>query len=276
MTDAKITVWQMLRDIIALCWRERATALKFGLVPVAVNIVLVVFFTELAPDSFIAYARSWAISLVSILAFAPFCVAWYRMILFGPDAVATRPFFTITLLELKFFGWMLMISLMAALVGIIMTIVGVTIVIILAMISDVLAWVGGMVIAVAALFTILMFLSRWSIGLAMVASGQPMNINHVWESSKPFGWRMATIQMIFFLATATLAGAAMAIALPDFLTAIRTKTAASETSQIIVQLVGTMAGAVALWLTTTMYALVYQAVGPQHTTDTSSPSEQAV
>jgi hypothetical protein len=255
-------VWGTLKEILALCWRERAMALKFGLIPVAVNIILVVFFTEVAPNTLIEHVRGWAISLVSILAFAPFCVSWYRTILFGHNAVAARPFFTVTFLELRFFGWMLLISVLAALVGAIFVFVGSAIVILLSQVSELAAGIAGVVLTLCALATLLMALSRWSVGLAMVAAGEKMDLQKAWTATKSIGWSMAGVQMVIFLAIAAISGIALAGALPDFVEAIRSKTAASESTQIYVQLVGTISGAIVLWLTTTMYALAYRHVIP--------------
>ncbi|MBL8643682.1 MAG: hypothetical protein JNK21_07100 [Rhodospirillaceae bacterium] len=260
-------VWGTLKQVLSLCWAGRATALKFGAVPIVVNVVLVVFFTEVAPQSFTEYARSWAISLVSILAFAPFCVAWYRAILFGPDAVAARSVFTVTLLELRFFAWMLLISVMTALVSAILVFVGVALVVLISVISEVAGVIAGIVLTIAGLAILLMTLSRWSIGLAMVATGGKMDLQRAWMAAKPYGWAMAGVQMIIFLAVAVIAGALLAGTLPDFIEAVRTKTAAPERTQIIVQLVGTIAGALTLWLTTTMYALVYRMAIPAETAE---------
>ncbi len=271
-------VWGTLKEILSLCWRERVLALKFGLVPVVVNIILVVFFTEVAPDTFIEHARGWAFSLISILAFAPFCVAWYRTILFGHDAVAARPFFTVTGLEVRFFGWMLLISLLAALVGAIFVFAGTAVVILLSMVSEVAATIAGVVLTLVALATLLMTLSRWSVGLAMVAAGEKMDLQKAWSATKSIGWSMAGVQMIIFLVIAVVSGVALAGAFPDFVEAIRTKTAASEPTQIYVQLVGTISGAIVLWLTTTMYALAYRHVIPSNDLQTpgvASPTEQA-
>jgi hypothetical protein len=255
-------VWGTLKDIVALCLREWRTALKFGAVPVTVNIVLVIFFTEVAPQSFAAYARSWSISLISILVFAPFCVAWYRMILYGPAAVAARPVFTVTLLELRFFGWMLLISVLSALLAIILTLVSASVVVLLSMTSETAAAIAGITLALGSLTILLMAISRWSIGLAMVASGEKMNLMGAWAAARPYGWAMAGVQIIIFVVIAVIAGAFLAGILPDFIQAVRTQTAASERSQIIVQLTGTISGALALWLSTTMYALVYRKITP--------------
>ncbi|MBL8628415.1 MAG: hypothetical protein JNM81_02225 [Rhodospirillaceae bacterium] len=255
-------VWRTLKEVLALCWRERATALKFGAVPVAVNIILVVFFTEVAPQSFVERARSWGSSVVSMLAFSPFCVAWFRTILFGRDAVATRPFFTITLLELKFFAWMLLISVLIALVGAIAAFIGVTIVLLLGAINEVLGVVAAVPLSIVGLAVILMSLSRWSVGLARLAAGGEMDLQKAWTVTKPIGWSMAGIQMIIFVGIAAISGVLLAGTLPDFIEAVRTKTAASESTQITVQLVGTISGAIVLWLTTTMYALAYRFVTP--------------
>lgn len=258
-----MSIWGTLRDIFRLCWHERWLALKFGTVPVLVNIGLAVFLTTAAPSSVADYARNWSISLVSILAFAPFCVAWYRIIIFGHEAVAARSFFAVTPLELRFFGWTLAISGMAALVGVIVTVVGVTIFIVLTAVNEMLGIIGGVVMFFAAFAVLLMTLSRWSVGLAMVASGHPMNLTQAWEVTKPYGWKMSAVQMIIFLSIAIVSGLLLIRALPDFMEAVRTKTAASEISQVTVQLVGTVSGALALWLTSTMYALVYRMIEPQ-------------
>ena len=41
-------VFLTIKQILAMCWRERLVALKFGAIPLAINLILVVAFAEAA------------------------------------------------------------------------------------------------------------------------------------------------------------------------------------------------------------------------------------
>ena len=249
-----------LKEILALCWRERATALKFGLVPIAINFGLLFVFTEAGEPSPQTIFINWLIGMISILAFAPFCVAWYRMILFGKGEVALRFAFKLGLPELKFFGWSVAISILIALVSVIAFFIGGGIVVAFSAINPILGVIAGFAMVLIGLVTILMILSRWSIALAMVAAGHPAGLQSAWDISKPYGWGMAYIQLIIFALLAVVATIPLAGYLPDLITAAQTKADPPDGAATALELTSTFVGALALWLTTTMFALVYRRI----------------
>ena len=55
-------IFATFKSILELCWQERAVALKFGLIPLAINLALVVAFAEAAGPSFESYATNIAIA----------------------------------------------------------------------------------------------------------------------------------------------------------------------------------------------------------------------
>jgi hypothetical protein len=253
-------VFTTLKQILVLCWQERAVAARFGLVPIAVNLALVVIFREDLEPSAASYVAQSLIGLVSVLAFAPFCIAWYRMILFGKDDVARRPLFTLKLPEFKFFGWTILISILLALVSIIGLFAGGGIVVALAALGQAYAVAGGVVLGIGWAAALLMVLSRWSIVLAMVAADQPADLKEAWTISKPYGWSMAAVQLLIFLAAGLLAALALAGVIPELMEASRSKTAPSASTLLALNLVSTIAGAATLWLCSTLFALVYRRI----------------
>jgi len=253
-------VFLTIKQILAMCWRERLVALKFGAIPLAINLILVVAFAEAAAPTFASYATNVAVSLVSILAFAPFCVAWYRMVLLGKSDIELRPVFTLTGREFRFFGWTLMISLLAGLTSVIAIFVGAGIVIGLSAISPILGVIAGFIMVAAWGVIWLWILSRWSIALAMTAAGDPARLQTAWDLSKPYGWSMVGMQSIMASAIVFFSIICLAGVIPDLVAASRAKIEPPASALLTVNIVASIGGAILLWLTSTMYALVYRRI----------------
>lgn len=253
-------VFATLKEIVSLCWRERYLALKFGLIPVVINLALVLAFSEAGEPSFATYMQSIGVGLISVLAFAPFCVAWYRSIIFGKHAVTQRPMFTLTKKEFLFFGWTLSISALVGLVAAIGVFMGAGIVIALSAISPALGVAAGVALVFVGVAVSLMVLSRWSIALAMVAADEPASLNAAWEASKPYGWAMAIIQIIIFAGLTLAAAVLLSGFLPGAIEASKAKADPPESFLLALDIVATVLGAVSLWTSSTLYALVYRRV----------------
>ncbi|MDX2142204.1 MAG: hypothetical protein SFV19_02510 [Rhodospirillaceae bacterium] len=249
------------KEILALCWRERATALTFGLVPLGVNLILAGFVTDVAPASVSAYAKNLMVSLISLLAFSPFCVTWYRMILFGKSDITSRSVVMFRRREWRFFGWTLAVTVATGPIGAIIAIVGAALVVGLVVVNPVLGAVVGAVAAVVYVAILLWALSRLSMTLALAAADQPASFNLAWTMAKPYGWSMVGIQLLIVLGLVVIAVIPLSGTIPDMVEAARAKTEPPASAQLTLQLVGTIAGAVFLWLTSTMYALVYRRIG---------------
>ncbi len=217
-------------------------------------------FAEAAERSFKSYATNIVIALVSILAFAPFCVAWYRMVLVGKSDIEVRSIFTLTGREFRFFGWTLSISALAAIASLIALLVGGGIVAVLSVINPYVGAVAGVVLVVAWAVTLLMMLSRWSMTLAMAAAGNPTSLEYAWSISKPFGWSMAWIQVLIFAIVGILAALCLAPFIPDFVEASRAKIDPPASALLALNIVSTVCGGVSLWLGSTLFALVYRQI----------------
>jgi hypothetical protein len=253
-------IFATFKSILDLCWRERAVALKFGVIPLAINLALVVVFAEAATPSFASYATNIAIALISILAFAPFCVAWYRMVLVGKSDIELRSIFTLTGREFRFFGWTLSISALAAIVSLIALLVGGGIVVGLSALNTYLGAVAGVALVLAWVVILLMMLSRWSMTLAMAAAGSPTNLKYAWSISESYGWSMAWVQMLIFAVVGVLAAICLAPFIPALAEASSAKVDPPASALLALNVVSTVFGAVSLWLGSTLFALVYRRI----------------
>jgi hypothetical protein len=258
--DVDMPVFATLKHILAVCWHDRALAFRFGVIPLAINLALVVTFAEAADPTFASYATDVAIGLVSILAFAPFCVAWYRLVLFGKPEIEIRPVFTLKEREFRFFGWTILISILAGLVSVIALFVGGGIVIAVSALNAIAGVIAGGVMVIGWVAALLMILSRWSIALAMTAAGDHASLEEAWRISKSYGWSMAGIQLLIFLGVGVLAGVSLAGFFPDFFEAARAKTDPPPSAALALNLVATVFGAVSLWLSSTLFALAYRLI----------------
>ena len=108
-------IFATLKEIIEICWRERMSALKFGAVPFAINLGLAFLATSETTATSTQIIKNNALGLASLLIYASFTVAWYRLIVNGQSDVSQRAVFVITKREWRFFGWSVAISLLAAL-----------------------------------------------------------------------------------------------------------------------------------------------------------------
>jgi hypothetical protein len=118
-----------------------------------------------------------------------------------------------------------------------------------------------------------LLISRWSMVLAMAAAEHPATLNVAWTSSRAYGWAMVRIQAILVLALAIFSILPMAAVSPDLTQRAEAGGQPSRAAQLTLQLTGTIVGAAFLWLTSTMYALVYRRVLQDRSTAPPPPAE---
>lgn len=249
--------WATFRQILSICWQHRFLAAKYMAIPLVIDLALTFVFGPETTDDPAAIALNFGLALVSLLVFAPFCVAWYRMVLFGQQALDLRPVFTLGKLEWRFFGWQILLSILPIFVALIIVLLGGGVLIAISAINATAAAILGTVGVVAGLLLFLWIVSRWSITLAMVAAGEDASLDAAWTQSKPYGWMMVWVQLLLFLAVGI---GFMILASPFFANMIElAKTQAEPTGAagVYLNVLSTLFGAVVLWLLSTMFALVY-------------------
>jgi hypothetical protein len=253
-------VWATFQEVLSLCWQRRALAAKYIAVPLALNIALTLIIDTPGGDDAASIAIDLAIALVSMLVFAPFCIAWYRMVLFGHQAIDFRPVFTLGKLEWRFFGWQVLLTILPIIVAMIVVLVGGGVIVAVSAINAYAGVVVGVIGVVAGFLLFLWVISRWSITLAMVAAGHDASLDLAWSMSRRVGWLMVWVQVLLFL----LVGFAfMLLVIPvasELMAASKAKTDPVGFAAVYTNVLTTLFGAVILWLLSTMFALVYKRI----------------
>jgi hypothetical protein len=260
-------VWATFREILSLCWDRRALAAKYMAVPLVINIALTLAIDTPGGDDATAITIDLAIALVSMLVFAPFCIAWYRMVLFGHQALDLRPVFTLGKLEWRFFGWQVLLTILPIIVAMIVVLVGGGVIVAVSAINAYAGVVMGVIGVVAGFLLFLWVISRWSITLAMVAAGHDASLDLAWSMSRRQGWLMVWVQVLIFLLVGVGFLVLVAPLTGELMDAAKSKTEPTGFVGMYINLLATLFGAVILWLLSTMFAVVYKRIKYIETND---------
>lgn len=202
----KFPVIRTVLEVIDYCWRERRLLVRFAALPFVLTLILSVAAVALGAGQTQqeVSAAIVAVGIVSVVAYLPLTVTWYRIAVFGESEAVNRPLFTLGRRELRLLGWqVILIAIFAA-----MGVCG-------ALVTQLLVRLGE---SGSAVFTVLAvpWTAFWVIGLvltivrltlvlALVSVDQPINLKIVWERTKGMSWRL-TASMILVTLSAIVAG----------------------------------------------------------------------
>src|SRR5690348_8834369 len=100
----QLQVWRTTKDIIAFCWQERATAVRFSIVPFIVIVASSWIGEAMGIDPARPSPAVAVLGIVQLLVYLPVTVAWYRFVVMGPEGTAQRPLFTLGAREWRLLG----------------------------------------------------------------------------------------------------------------------------------------------------------------------------
>jgi phosphinothricin tripeptide acetyl hydrolase len=206
---AALPIWATTRQVLGLCWMQRASALRFAAVPVGLMVLLDVGGTVAGVD--IVDERYWmvAVSIAALVVFAPLTVAWYRLIVFGPADLARRPLFTMGNAEWRLVAVNVRLAiaiLVMAAIGAVVVFAGLGLLSLAG--SEQVAKVGAVVLAVPAGLAVFYGLTRLSIALAYAAADNPITLAHAFALTRGYGVNLTVIHALLALAAAIISAAA--------------------------------------------------------------------
>jgi hypothetical protein len=102
----KFPVWRTTLDAFAFLWRHRDAVVRYGSLPLALNILATFAITASGIEEGYATALS---SLAYLVIYVPVTIAWYRLTVLGSDAIKTRPVFKFGRPEWRLFWWQVLV-----------------------------------------------------------------------------------------------------------------------------------------------------------------------
>jgi hypothetical protein len=252
-------VRETFSEILSVCWQHRLLAAKYIAVPgvtfVATSLILEVGLAENAGTG----ASTSFLNILAIFVFPPFCVAWMRIVMLGPEAVKGRPLWTFGDAEWGYVGWNILISVLIVLIVGLMALLGLGFFGTLAAAGDALSSVLGVVGIIIIALLMNWLYCRWALTFPMTALRHTSSIGLAWSLSRNIGWTMAWCQVLtFLLAAASLLVVNTSV---DLLFGTAAETETPSTGHAAVNSLLTALFVVATnWLLPTNFALAYKRV----------------
>lgn len=262
----QLPVFETTGKILEYCWERRHALLTYAAIPMVIIVVLNLGAWALGLDvTNFQSPAVLALNVANSIAFLPFTVTWYRMIILGHEGLVGRGSFNFTRLEGRMFGWQLVI-------GLIVIAVGASGGLLIGGLSAVLGAAGPFVSAALLgvwLVAVVAIACRLSLVLAMVATDRPAVLSEAWAQTKGLGGRMAAIFMLCLLS-------AIALLIPLQFIAVVAAAIFGVLSEGLGQSAATVLGVIAgafgslmiLVFPTTLFGLVYnkiaQSMAPGH------------
>lgn len=185
----KLPVWQTAMDALDYTWQERRSAARYGIIPLALEIVtawLLLWF-DVDPDQ--PSAPLILASLIGVFIYLPPTVAWYRTVVYG-QAAGQRPMFSFTRLEMRLLLWQIGVSLLiavgAGLCGLAIAIVGF---VVRTAAGDVAAWIVITPLVAATIVAVAVIGNRLAMTFALAALDKPVSLRTAWEITAHIAWR---------------------------------------------------------------------------------------
>ena len=262
--SADLPIWPTTKAILLYCWQERALALRYGLVPVGLLIVMDSAGTAAGID--IVEDKVWvAVSaIVALLAFMPLMVTWYYAVVFGHDEARRRPIFTFGQREGAVLGNNVLVALVTGIAllplgGIVALGSGAV-----GYFNEPAGQVVAVVLGIPAVFVWFMVFTRLSVVIAYSAAGQHLGLRDAWRVTKPFGVSITWTHLILCLIGMGVATAAVAIV--DFgleAAGLGGENGRAPAIDLAVSATDAVFGIVYLVLATTLFGVVYRHLAAQ-------------
>jgi hypothetical protein len=194
--SADLPIWPTAKSILQYCWRERALALRYALVPVIVLILLDVLGTLMGIDIAEDHAWQFVTAAATLLAFAPLLVTWYAGVVTGEAEARRRPMFTFGKLEsaVVMTNVLVLIVVSTALLGLggIVALVAAGVY----QINPIAGQITAVILGIPAVVVWIMILTRLSITIAFAADGGGIGLRETWRITAPIAWPFTWIHLI--------------------------------------------------------------------------------
>jgi hypothetical protein len=246
-----LPVWSTTKTILAYAWGERTLAIRYALPPVAA--LLLIDFAGIAAGIDVEKNPLWQVVTVilTLLAYAPFTVTWFKSIVHGDAEARRRPLFVLAELEKSVILANIRIMALVIVASVLMVLVGGGAMYGIYLIKP---WLVGGVVVVAApvfLYFWVMLITRASVAVAYSAAGEPITLREAVRLTQPMAYRATWVHIVLATIAFTVVGIAAA------------STAAFDLHQGTTVLIGlsvinAIGGFVYLILITTLFGFVYR------------------
>ena len=211
----KFRVWSTVVDAFDYCWRERAAMVRFGWIPVLVVMAVTIILEAMGMGKSMsadmndprAQAMMFIVGIIQAIVFLSVSVTWYQKVVLGDEAAARRPVFALGRLEIRMFGWQLVVIAGLLVAGVIGAFAIIFIYGLLAARGQEIAAVALAIILGAALLLVLGFAAmRFAMVLVLVALDKPVHMRDAWRLTNGVGWRL-----VGAVALTTIGGAILGV-----------------------------------------------------------------
>lgn len=203
-----LPIWQTAMDALDAFWARRRLAVRFGLVPLALGIVVAWALLVLGVDRDEPSAALFAAAAIDMIIYLPPTVAWYLTLVHGEAQTARRPMFTLGAREARLLLWQLLLAalLVAGLAVGALAIAGVGY-LIRAAFGNIAAAVAVIPLAIATGAAFFVVGNRLAMTLVLASVGAPVRFRTAWDLTRGIAWRFAGALIVIVLAVLLLLAA---------------------------------------------------------------------
>ena len=266
----KFPVWSTVVEAFDYCWRERAAMVRFGWIPVVVVMIVTIILEALGMGKTAtadmndprAQATMFLVGIIQAIVFLSVSVTWYQKVVLGDEAAAQRPVFSLGRLEMRMFGWQLVVIAGLLVAGVIGAFAIIFLYGLLAASGQDIAAVAVAIVLGAALLLVLGFAAmRFAMVLVLVALDKPVHVRDAWQLTNGVGWRL-----VGAVALTTIGGAILgvvchlAVLVIAMIASIGLGTSADQVTPYIDAVVTSVTGLLIFLVGATVFGFVYRMV----------------